>query len=197
MAKATKIKYEDFDLVKFKLGPDTPFAHWYDKSNNTLGKQTADLKEKLHEDLFNALESLKLYFATRLGLLEVTDELRETLKGNREALEELMKKHEEQIERCTISGITISGLNQLKKIQITGKVSVPVTGSFSLACPGINLASDLLGYEEDVMDLFEVVRKEVFQALFNGKKAPKAQDNQTDLIDQIEQEEINDMKVVS
>lgn len=189
--KKRKINYEDFELVKFKTNNDGTTVTYYDKSNPGFGKETVEVNEKLHEDLFSALSKLHLYFATRLGHLTVLDEMREKFKKQPKVLEFVLEKHKEQVERVKVSGISFSGQNQLRKVIITGSTKAGGYGSYSLGAPGIILKSDLLGYEEDIIALAENVSAEVYNLVFLGKHAPKEADAQTNLEDGIKEAEGN------
>ena len=187
--KQRKINYEDFDLVKFKtLNGDTDVAY-YDIANPKVGKQTAELKDKLHDDLLTVLNKLQLYFAKRMGLLEVTDTIRDEFKKSTKVLGRCMELHKEQIARCSVTGLSISGEKQLKGVQISGKIDLPGYGSNSLACAKIIFAGESLGYEAELQEVCEEIRAEVYQHTFKGKRAPKAEDAQTDLEDAIDEAE--------
>ena len=192
MAKASQkrsVNFEDFDLAKFKTIKDETSVIYYDTGNPKVGKQTAKLKDKIHDDLVGRLGNLKLYFATRLGLVDVTDTIRDEYKDNPELLKRAIELHKEQVDRCSVTGIAFSGEKQLRGVQITGKVKVPGYGSFSLACPKIIFASDSLGYETEVEELCEEVKKEVYNHTFKGKRAPKPSDNQKTIDDAIDEAE--------
>lgn len=183
-----RINFEDFDLVKFKVNDKGAEVSYYDISNSKLGKQTAEIKDKLHDDLKNALEALKPIMARRVGLLSVTDHLIHNFKKAKTVMEYALQEEKEQTEKCKISGIVISGENQLKKVQITGSIKCPIYGSYGMAAPGILLESENLGYEDEAIRLFDKVADEVYNHVFNGKRAPKPEDNQTSIEDDDQQD---------
>ena len=190
------LNYDDFELVKFKVQDKGAEVAYYNIANTKLGKQTAEIKDKIHEDLVEAIEALKPIMARRIGLLVVTDHIITNLSKNKKLMEYAVKEETEQIDRCKISGIVFSGENQLKRCQITGSVKCPGYGSYGMAAPGINLVSEELGYEEDAIRKFDHITEEVYKHVFNGKRAPKAEDNQTSILDDDQNDGSADLKAI-
>jgi len=177
------LNFDDFELVKFKKIDKGGEVAYYNVANTKLGKQTAEIKDKLHEDLIKAIEALKPIMARRVGLLDVTDHLITNFSTNTEVMEYAVEEEKRQIDKCKISGIVFSGENQLKRCQITGSIKCPGYGSYGMASPGINLVSEELGFEEEAIEMFDSIIEEVYNHVFNGKRAPKPEDNQTSILD--------------
>lgn len=175
MAKATKTKNEQqlrklelkhFDLSKAKLSKKGMDVIFFENGN----KHTDEYNGEPHTDLIQLFDRLKLYMAMRLDLLSGWDFAREKCKKDNEALQEAITSHKDCINRCKISGISIVGENSLRAVKITGSVKCG-DSSVGLATPNINFASEKLGYEQDVDSLCEEIREEVYNYVFNNKRA--------------------------
>lgn len=170
------IEYKNFKLLKFKvtkIGVDVTHM----EPGEEGGKITKEGKAQPHPDLKLAMDKLKLYMATRLGLLTGWDYSREHLKKADEVLQGAVDGHKEALDYCNVNGLTFVGEGDTAGVQITGSIKVPKGGSTGLAVPKITFSKDTLGYENDVEELCEKVKIEVYAYRYQHKKA------QLDLID--------------
>lgn len=181
MSGTRKLEYQNFDLQKVKVSKEGLNIEYYEKGG-TFDKHSVECIGQPHPDFTEALESLQLYMAMRLGLLKGWDFAREQLKKKSELLQEAVKGYEDELSRCNVSGISFVGQEQLRGIKITGSLKCEY-GSVGLATPNITFSSDKLGYESDVEDLCERVKSETYLYLFKSKKA------QQDLVQQAEEAE--------
>lgn len=175
------LNYENFDLQKVKLTKEGLNVEYYEKGG-TFDKHMVEAVGQPHPDLTDSFESLQLYMALRLGMLKGWDFARENMRDDLELLKEAKQGYEDELSRCNVSGVSFVGQEQLKGIKITGSLKCDY-GSVGLATPNITFSSDKLGYESDVEDLCEIIKKETFLYLFKNKKA------QQDLIQQAEEAE--------
>lgn len=174
----TKLVFKDFELKHLKLNSKSGLViDWFDlnKTNDLL---SVDSDSEPHEDLTNCLNKLKAVFAESLGLLEGWDFARENTRKNEEKLMEAIRGHNEQIGRCNVTGLTVTG----KGIKIAG----------SLDCEGgkVGLSSPLIKFENEdseigeeckliVAELSEEVWKFIYKQkrgndLFNQKEEKKS-----------------------
>lgn len=170
---------EDFNLMKFKLTKDGAVI-----THHLAGTQpqdvTAVVDVKPHPDLQKAMDQLKLYMATRLGLLGGWDFAREHLKKNPNYLQKAIAGHESAKDVCNVNGLTFLGEGETAGVSITGSIKTPKSGSVGLAVPKITFGKEDLGYEEDVLQITKEITDEVYNYLILRKK------EQTDVVDQSE-----------
>ena len=177
-----KINYENFNLLKAKLKEYGADFHWIERGTSG-GRHMYELKEIPHESLNESLEALSPYFAARIGIESGVNKVEEIAKKSKDLLliEKIMDIKVKEVERCEVSGISISGEGPLHGVTITGQVKVPIYGSYALGAPKINLQSDKLGYEEEIKEMCEEVRKAAYNILFLGAKGPLKKKTQLDL----------------
>lgn len=170
---------EEFKLLKFKVAKEG-LTITHHVNGTTPADITAVVESTPHPDLQEKMDQLKLYMATRLGLLEGWDFSREHLKKNPNFLQKAIAGHQVAKERCNIGGLTFLGTGETYGVSITGSVKAPTNGSVGLAVPKITFGKDDLGYEEEVKEICDEITDEVYKYLVLRKKA------QTDIEDQSE-----------
>lgn len=163
------LEYKDFDLIKMKLTDKGVYVEHHENGTEP-GTDKRNGEYQPHPDLLNALDALKLYMATRLGLLEGWDFAREHLKNSKNHLKSAIMKHEEVIERMNVNGITYVGEGETRGVMITGSIQTPKGGSTGLAVPKITFGKEVLGYETEVEELCGEIRKETYGYRFQKKK---------------------------
>lgn len=175
MAKKTKeeqqsrrLEYQHFDLRKFKVTKDGVDVTHHE-SGMEAGEITKRGEVQPHPDLKEKMDQLALYMATRLGLLQGWDYSRTHIKEE-EALKGAMEGHKEVIERMNVNGLTFVGEGETAGVMITGSIKVPKTGSTGLTVPKITFGSDKLGYETEVEEICEEIKREVYAYRFQSKK---------------------------
>lgn len=182
--KGRIIPFEDFHLEQFKVKKEGVFVKWHTGGTNPA-INTRMVPESPHPDFREAMDALKLYMATRLGLLEGWDFSRDNIKGNPDLTKQAMEGHEEAMERCNIAGLTYSGSGETKGVAITGSFKTPVKGTVGLSVPKILFDDDSLGYEESVFELCEEVNKEVYNFLILKKKEQANIEDQAEGFDNV------------
>lgn len=181
MSNSRKIEYQNFDLEKVKLSKDGIDISFYEKGG-TSDKHSVECVGQPHPDLTGALDKLKIYFAKRIGLLTGWDFAREQLRDDLDKLKQAKDGFDNEVERVKVSGITFVGSAQLKGVKITGSLKCDL-GSVGMATPNITFSSDKLGYEGEVEELCELIKKETYLYHFKQKRA------QQDLLNQAEEAE--------
>lgn len=182
------LPYKDFKLKKFKI-VDAGVDVVHIEEGKTGGEVTKKGKAAPHPDLQKACNELRIFMADRLGVLRGWDYARDHLRGDAEALEVAIKKHQEARESCSVSGLSFSGEGDLEGVIITGSIKLPDGGAVGLALPKISFASDKLGYEDEIIDICEEIKKEVYAYRFLNKYA------QLDLEDEIDKVEAEGKQV--
>lgn len=178
----TVLNYENFDLGKIKIDKKAGILFSFtEKGGNGKDYNVKD-PNLAHPDLTNAIDKLKYYMAMRLNLIQPLEDIQALLGKNKEAHEKVEELISEAVDRCSVSGIVFVGSGSLAGVKITGSLKCN-GGVVGMATPNIIFESDKLGYEEDVQDICEDIRKEVYNMHFKNKKA------QLDLLDQAEEME--------
>lgn len=160
---------EDFNLEKFKFTKEGV------NIKHHLGglepqTQTNDCDWKPHPDLINVVNQLKLYMASRLGLLRGWDFSREHTKKDLSILEKAVQGHKEAVGMCNVNGITLVGEGETAGVMITGSIKTPVSGSTGLAVPKITFGKTDLGIEEEVEKICNEIEDEIYNYLILKKK---------------------------
>lgn len=176
MAKKTKEEQQRrvmplaaFDLVKCKITKDGVLVI-HQEHGTEAGTNQKDGDYLPHPDLQKALDALKLYMATRLGMLEGWDYCREHLLKDAEALEGAMAGHKTAIERCQVNGITIMGEGDTRGVKISGYLKTNKGDGTGLSVPKITFNEEKLGYEAEVAEICELITAEVYKYRFQAKK---------------------------
>lgn len=186
------LEYSGFNLQSFKTtGEGAKITHWV--GGLEPKKLNEDCDYLPHPDLTEKLAELRLYFASRIGMLKGWDFAREHLRKDSKALEAAIEEHKANIDRCKISGITFSGdTEEDRKVKITGSYKTPDGGAIGMATPAILLSNDVLGYEEDVKEICEEIKKEVYAYLFQHKKMQLDIESEAEKAEQEKQYSITD-----
>lgn len=163
------LEYKHFNLIKVKITKDGVNVHHHENFEDPIDQNTSG-EYQPHPDLLKQIDRLKLYMATRLGLLQGWDYSREHLKADKTKLQQIIMMHEEVIERMKPSGIQYVGEGETAGILITGSILVPHGGSTGLTIPKIPFGKTVLGYEDDVEEICEDIKKEVYAYRFQSKK---------------------------
>lgn len=178
MAKKSKeeqlgriLEYQHFDLVSFKFNKDKGLDLVYYNRLFPNAKENPKSKVVSHPDLQSKLDQLKIHFATKIGLLEGWDFAREHTRKDLPTLELAQKGHQEVLERIKITGLTFAGEGETYGVSIIGYVKFPKKGGTGMSAGKILLDGSTLGYEDDVKEICEEVKQEVYAYRFQNKKA--------------------------
>ena len=167
--KVVYLSRESFDLEKFKIEKDELNVQFTELRQGDEGTVKIPVSMRPpytpHPDLLNVLSKLKVYVAKQYDYhkpleLSVTGKSKERLE---EAFDELLKK-------ITVTGFTVTGSDQLKSAIITAKIKTD-SGTRALPTGRIVYSSDKLGYEQEVQQFVELATDEVYDCLFDGKRA--------------------------
>lgn len=171
--KSRRLEYNAFDLKKFKITKDG-----VDVTHHESGTEAGEITKKgevlPHPDLQAKLDELSIYMADRLGLLEGWNFSRDQLKSSKPKLEKAIEGHDAVVQRMNPNGLTFTGEGDLAGVLITGSIRVPITGSTGLTVPKITFGKETLGYEKEVEELCEEIKKEVYAYRYQGKKAQQS-----------------------
>lgn len=175
---------EDFNLQKFKFTKDgVSIKHHLGGTDPQTQSNECDWKP--HPDLVEATKELRLYMASRIGLLQGWDFACEACREDWDNLEKAKSGHEETIERMNVNGLTFLGEGETLGVTITGSIKTPTSGSIGLAVPKITFSKEELGIEEDVEAICEKITDEVYNYLILRKKEQASVEDQAEGFDNV------------
>jgi hypothetical protein len=134
----------DFSLTKVKLTKDGGAAITYQVNSN---KVHVECDEYIHPDL-------RAYFSQLRPLMAQVFALPETLHEN-----------------IIVTGIGIAGKEENKGCVITAEYITTSGQATKIVTPRIKFQPSYYGFEHKLAIIADCVQKEVFEYLFNGKKA--------------------------
>lgn len=181
------LEEQHFDLRSFKASEDGVQMKYY----NLLfpnAEESPNIKHTPHPDLQAKMDKLKPHFAKKIGILEGWDFARENLRDNLDLLEVAKTKFDEAVESCKITGLSFTGENETYGVAIVGYLKFPKKGGSGISSGKISLSEDTLsklplGYEQEVFDICQEIRHEIYSYRFLGKK------HQTDIETEAEKAE--------
>lgn len=176
-----KIKYEDFDLRSVKWTGKRLTAKWWDTEDGNR-EYNAGSNDLPHPDLMNPLMSLQQYAAKIFALTAGWDYSRDNLRENLEGLEGAVKGFNEIVDRTKISGIVFVGTDKHEGLKITGQHKT-LLGMSGFTTPALRFQETTMGFEKEVEDIAEEIRKQTFRYIFDNVKA------QQDIVTQSEKAE--------
>lgn len=166
-----KVEFQHFQVKKFKITPKG-----VDITHIEIGEDTGEIatvgRVVPHPDLKEKMNQLKIYMATRLGLLQGWDFSRANLKlKNEDLLKQALDGHKDAIDSCNVNGLTFVGEGDLFGVIITGSLKTPKGGSAGMAIPKITFGKEVLGYEKEVEEICDEIKEEIYAYRFQHKKA--------------------------
>jgi len=162
-----KLELKNFDLRHLKLNSKGGLViDWFDltQKNDLLSVES---DSQPHEDLTEMLMELKTIFAESLGLLKGWDFARENNRKNEEKLAEAIRGYNEEVNRCNVTGITIT------------EQGVKISGSLICDYGKVGLASPLIKFivdEEEteiglaIQSIVDKLTIEVWKFIYQGKR---------------------------
>lgn len=171
-----KLEVSKFELQHVKFNAKKGLViDFYDVSTpNDL--YSVDSDGQPHEDYHNALNKFKEVLAYSLGLNNGWDFSSEHNRKNEDNLKKSMLFWNDEIERCSVNGLTLVGSGDKRGIKIAGSLKTEL-GVVGLASPIIRFDSEFVNsIDETVMigDLadfsFKTLQEEVWKFVFKQKR---------------------------
>lgn len=163
-----QLTLNQFDLQKIKLtGKRGLKAFWYVEGNNN-DLLSVDSDAVVHQDLIDALEALRVVFATSHEALEGWNHARDFIKGNDNALKNAVIGYDEEIEKWIINSFEFKGSGENEGIVLKGNRQLAV-GKVKVESPLIKFNSEC--GVDDLNELTDKIKSEVWQYVFKAKRA--------------------------
>lgn len=185
MTKLSNVKFDDFTMKKVKVtdkGVNVIFEvkRVIDDEAQII-EHTITAKYQPHPDLTHYLTEMREFLFKAYGMNKGFDIALKYLKGEqKKKAEDAMS---EQLRSITVMGISVSGEDQLRGAVISGKCTSFNEAKQAMNSPRIVFSSEKIGIEQDVETMCELLTKEVYKYIFEGKKA------QAELFDNQKKEE--------
>lgn len=136
-----------------------------DKNHKTSNKEP-------HPDLVTKIKALKPILAELWGYHAVKILTgAEKFKGSHEQQEAGKREYLEQLKKIEVTGIILYGKGTDLQVKITGKRQIYKKIYLPMLSSKIKLSDTIFGFEGDLEEIVEEIRKEVYEYLFNGKQA--------------------------
>lgn len=175
MSKLKPVNFDQFTLKKAKISDTGVDCDFEEKRviDGTAQVIEHNVKAKYipHPDLTRLRDTLREYLVKAYHLNIGYDTAIKYLKGEQKKIaEEGMIDLYNKIE---VTGISIGGEEQLRGVVISGKIESNNKSKCAMNTPRIVFSSEKLGYELDVEGQIELIEREIYKYLFEGKKAQK------------------------
>ncbi len=168
-----EIKRADFVLKKIKVSKEGVEAD-YSTKESQAGKKTdlvINVKRSVvpHPEFLMARDAFKEILMRSLGKWDIYEEASKYLKGGQ--LEKVRDVMLDKVNETEVTGISLSGQDQMKGIIISGKEKNKMDGNSAINSPRIVFSSDKLGSEKQAEALWEQICDEAWEYLIKDKKA--------------------------
>jgi len=173
MSKLKPVNLENFTLQNVKISVKNLECAFLEKrvveGKPAIIKHTIEADYMPHPDLMRLKEELREYLLKAYHLRGGYDLAIQYLKGAQkkiaqDAVLDIYNKVE-------VTKISIGGDDQLRGVVISGKIESNNKAKCAMNTPRIVFSSDKLGYESDVEEQVELIEREVYKYIFEGKKA--------------------------
>jgi len=173
----TKPQLKDLNLQKVKLEPKGGLQAVYQLTEVVKGEPTitdyqVNVARDIHPDLQKLFKDLRSIVCRVFGLtsfLTITDgkEL-----GLTDAKKEIARKYAEGLlQKIDVRGLSWSGSDENAGIVITSVYETPNGLKTCINTPRIKVAQSSFGFEEELEEIADAIKEEVYEFLFNGKQA--------------------------
>lgn len=173
----TKPQLKDLNLQKVKLEPKGGLQAVYQLTEVVKGEPTitdyqVNVARDIHPDLQKLFKDLRSIVGRVFGLtsfLTITDgkEL-----GLTDARKEIARKYAEGLlQKIDVRGLSWSGSDENAGIIITSVYETPNGLKTCINTPRIKIAQSSFGFEDELEEIADAIKEEVYEFLFNGKQA--------------------------
>lgn len=187
MAKLEPVRFDDFTLKKAVIKDNSVVAEF--EENRIIDDQAKVIQHRIeadyhpHPDLIEYRNKLREFLMKAYSMDKGHEMAIKYLKGEQKKIAE--ESLIELYDILEVTGVSISGDDQLKGVVISGKIKSFNGAKCAMNTPRIVYSSEKLGYEQDVESIVELITREVYKYIFEGKKA------QQDLFDEAKEPEMH------
>lgn len=190
MSKLKAVDFDQFTMKKAKIGNTSVECDF--EENRVIDGKAHVIQHSIkcsyipHPELIRLRDTLREYLVKTYHLDLGFETAIKYLKGEQKKIAE--DGMIDLYDKVEITGISIGGEEQLKGVVISGKITSFNKSKCAMNTPRIVFSSEKLGYELDVEGQVEMIEREVYKYIFEGKKA------QQDLFDEAKKVDDSDEK---
>ncbi len=173
MSKLVAMKLDNFTLKKARILDSSIECEF--EENKIVNDEPRVIQHTTkapyipHPDLISFRDDLKPYLMKSLCLTDQYDHDVKYLKGDQKKKAE--EQHKALCDKVVITGISISGEDQLRGVIITAKLKNRMDGFTALNSPRVIFSSDKLGFESNVENLVGLIQIELYKCIFENKSS--------------------------
>lgn len=173
----TKPQLKDLNLQKVKLEPKGGLNAVYQLTEVINGEPTitdyqVSVAGDIHPDLQKLFKNLQSIVGRCIGLvsfLTLTEGKELGLTESKKLLAQTFAK--ELLQKIDVRGLSWSGTDDNTGIVITSVYETPNGLKTCINTPRIKIAQISFGFEDELEEIAEAIKQEVYEYLFNGKRA--------------------------
>lgn len=168
---------KNFNLSKVKLNPNGGLQADYQITETVGGEPSitdyhANVTRDIHPDLQGLFEDLRPIVARVFNITSFLTLIESgEMKATKQQKENARAFGEELINKIDVRGVSWSGTADNVGIVITSVFETPNGLKTCINTPKIKLGQISFGFEEELEQIVELIKKEVYEFLFNGKQA--------------------------
>lgn len=168
---------KNFNLSKVKLNPNGGLQADYQITETVGGEPSitdyhANVSRDIHPDLQGLFEDLRPIVARVFNITSFLTLIESgEMKATKQQKENARAFGEELINKIDVRGVSWSGTADNVGIVITSVFETPNGLKTCINTPRIKLGQISFGFEEELEQIVELIKKEVYEFLFNGKQA--------------------------
>lgn len=166
---------QNFKLAKVKLNPGGGLKASYSiltsEGVEPSGIERDESRSNaVHPDLLNLFDKCRRIIGDIFGVTAFLPML-EQIEVPGEKVSVAKSWAEERLEKIDVRGISWSGADTRAAVVLTAVYETPNGQKTAINTPRILLGGESFGFEEDLKDITDAIRNEVYRYLFEGKQA--------------------------
>lgn len=171
-----KVKFDDFNLKSVAVSKSMVTADFVAKKTvggeNVATVFNVKSPHEPHPDLIECMQVFRVHLASAYGLTTPFAKVAElTKKMSKKETEKLEQLKADIVANVEVTKLSIGGLDTAQGAVISGKLKSFNGSKIALNTPRIVFESNKIGIESEVKKLVDVLIEEVYDYLFENKRA--------------------------
>jgi len=177
MEELVKPQEKNFNLSKVKLLPNGGLQANYQVTENVGGELSvtdyqANVTRDIHPDMRKLFEDLRIIVGRVFNITSFLTMLEsDEMKLPESKLVKARAFADELISKIDVRGLSWSGTDDNAGVVVTAVFETPNGLKTCINTPRIKLATISFGFEEELEQIADSIKSEVYQFLFDGKQA--------------------------
>lgn len=167
---------DSFELLKVKITKSGLDVHY--ELTEVVGSEAytnryhVESEQEIHPDLRKGFKDLEPIMGRILGLTSFLSMMEaEPFKATKSQTEQARGFADNLMGRLEVRGISLSGSGDNRGVVISGQLSVDNGQQTAVNSPRMKFGYVAFGFEEELERIVTLIEDEVYESLFNGKKA--------------------------